>query len=61
MKQSPIKNKAREVLWLAIPNRYFRDDSRACLNRGIFSIPWRHFMLSFIIAYGNLWDINLPS
>jgi hypothetical protein len=39
-----LKNKARGVLWLAIPKRYLSFKSTKCtgLDRGIVSIPYRH-------------------
>jgi len=54
MKRKQLNNKAREVPWLAIPHRYCSGNSVGYLNRSIVSIPWRNFILIFIIAYGNL-------
>ncbi len=44
MKRTQLNNKAREVPWLAIPNRYWCFKSTNCtgLDRGIVSIPYRH-------------------
>ena len=44
MKRTQLQNKARGVLWLAIPKRYLSFKSTKCtaLDRGIVSIPYRH-------------------
>lgn len=58
MRRQP-NNKARVFLWLAIPNRYFRNKNCFYLDRGIFSIPLRHFIFSLIIPYQVLWNTLL--